>query len=71
MAGLGFLAAFFPDAIAPASDVLFLFSQKQQKQKKTRALTSQMFFGGFLVNSETRHRGSEQPSLGIAGELKR
>ena len=25
---------------------------------------------GFLVNSETRHRGSEQPNLGIAGELK-
>ena len=41
VAGLGFLAAFFPDAIAPASDVLFLFSQKQQKQKKTRALTAQ------------------------------
>ena len=53
MAGLGFLAAFFPDAIAPASDVLFLFSQKQQKQKKTRALTSQFdlvcFWGAFLL----------------------
>ena len=32
-------------------------------------------FMGFLVNSETRHTGgamgSEQPNLGIAGELKR
>jgi hypothetical protein len=65
VAGLGFLAAFFPDAIAPASIsdrvrrrhrllCSVFFPQKKQKQKKTRRfyvlLTLVSFFSYYVTH---------------------